>query len=668
VEASCEEIAVPQVADWRELNKQSLTAELGACYEQLCNALNAAGVEVPEKTLPVRSLGAPELTARPATPTTLDELCATFQLSPFARQLLLLCVGLELDPRFATLFAAANGDPGRAFPTFGFALALLPEPEWSALMPSMPLRRWRLIEVGPGSSLMQSPLRIDERLLHYLVGFDHLDERFAGLLSPVARTTPLVPSHQVLVEGITSIWAERERKTMLPVVQLCGDDRASKRDLAAHACQQIGLTLWSIGGDLLPSTAADLEAMVRLWTREAALSQGALLIDASDLDTADAVHALAALRLAERVTGVVIFMSRERRQSLQRPFVTIDVQKPSSSEQQAMWRSSLGDPGSRLNGQITRLTAQFNLNAQAITELSASVLGSASAEQLEPALWEACRAYARPRLDDLAQRLDTPAGWQDLILPEAQFRVLREIAAHVRQRARVYDEWGFAGRGARGLGISALFAGVSGTGKTLAAEVLANVLRLDLYRIDLSAVVSKYIGETEKNLRRIFDVAEESGAILLFDEADALFGKRSEVKDSHDRYANIEVSYLLQRMESYRGLAILTTNLKHALDTAFLRRIRFVIQFPFPDEPQRAAIWRRMFPQQTPREGLDYDRLAQLHVPGGNIRNIALRAAFLAADTPEPVQMRHLLDAARSEYAKLEKPLPETEVAGWVLR
>jgi SpoVK/Ycf46/Vps4 family AAA+-type ATPase len=252
-----------------------------------------------------------------------------------------------------------------------------------------------------------------------------------------------------------------------------------------------------------------------------------------------------------------------------------------------------------------------------------------------------------------------------LVLPQAQRQILREIATHVRQRAKVYEAWGFVTKGERGLGISALFAGNSGTGKTMAAEVLANEVRLDLFRIDLSAVVSKYIGETEKNLRRVFDAAEEGGAILLFDEADALFGKRSEVKDSHDRYANIEVSYLLQRMEAYRGLAILTTNMKDALDPGFLRRIRFVVQFPFPDAAERIEIWRRMFPTQTPVHGLDMTKLAKLHVAGGNIRNIALNAAFLAADANEPVRMNHVLRAARAEYAKIEKPLTDAEIGGW---
>jgi SpoVK/Ycf46/Vps4 family AAA+-type ATPase len=213
----------------------------------------------------------------------------------------------------------------------------------------------------------------------------------------------------------------------------------------------------------------------------------------------------------------------------------------------------------------------------------------------------------------------------------------------------------------RGLGVSALFAGDSGTGKTMAAEVIAAELRLNLYRIDLSAVVSKYIGETEKNLRRLFDSAENGGAILFFDEADALFGKRSEVKDSHDRYANIEINYLLQRMEAYRGLAILATNMKSALDPAFMRRLRFIVTFPFPGPAQRKSIWQSVFPDDLPRETLDYDRLSRLHATGGNIHSIALNAAFLAAKAGSPVTMPLVLEAARAEFRKLERPVNEAD-------
>lgn len=343
--------------------------------------------------------------------------------------------------------------------------------------------------------------------------------------------------------------------------------------------------------------------------------------------------------------------------------------KPTRPEQADIWRASLR--GAQFDGAIESLVGQFSLGAVAIR--SAAQRGDALAhmaheshEQLAQRLWDACRIEARPRLEGLAERIQPYATWRDLVLPAKEQEQLRQIAMHVGQRVKVYEQWGFGERSARGLGISALFAGPSGTGKTTAAEVLASELRLDLFRIDLSQVISKYIGETEKNLGRLFDAADQGAAVLLFDEADALFGKRSEVKDSHDRYANVEVSYLLQRMEAYRGLAILTTNRKTALDQAFLRRIRFVVEFSFPEIAQRAEMWRRIFPARTPTEDLNIERLARLRVSGGNIQNIAMGAAFLAADSGQPVRMEHLLTAARMEFAKLETPLSDAEVAGWL--
>ena len=240
--------------------------------------------------------------------------------------------------------------------------------------------------------------------------------------------------------------------------------------------------------------------------------------------------------------------------------------------------------------------------------------------------------------------------------------MLHQITDQVSQRNRVYKDWGFRQKMNRGLGINALFAGESGTGKTMAAEVIANALELDLYRIDLSAVINKYIGETEKNLRKLFDAAEDSGAILFFDEADSLFGKRSEVKDSHDRYANIEINYLLQRMESYSGLAILATNMKGALDKAFVRRLRFIVDFPFPKAEERMEIWKKVFPADTPTDNhLDYERLAKMNLTGGNIHNVALNAAFLAAQENNLITMPLVLNAARTEYKKLERPAKESD-------
>lgn len=603
-----------------------------------------------------------------ATPSALETLCATFGLSPFERDALMLCAGVDLDATFAALCAEAQNDPQRVAPTFGLALAALPDPHWSAIAPNGRLRRWRLVELGPGSSLTRSPLRISERVLHYLAGVQHLDERLAGLVDPVHTSGDLVPSQRALADQLLAAWSHAPR-ARLPIIQLCGDDRSGKRAIAEAACAGLGLKLNVMRADVLPTSPGELMALIYTWEREAALSGSALLLDCDALDPSDTAHTALVVRMAEQLNGAMILACRDRQAILERPTLALYVFKPSTDEQRAAWRSALGPAEAKLNGQLDMLVTQFNLDTQSIRAASAEALERAehmANGDLGRAIWEACRTRGRVRMDDLAQRIEPAAGWDDLVLPEAQRQILRDVAAHVRQRARVYESWGFAGKGARGLGISALFAGSSGTGKTMAAEVLAGTLHLDLYRIDLSAVVSKYIGETEKNLRRIFDTAEEGGAILLFDEADALFGKRSEVKDSHDRYANIEVSYLLQRMEAYRGLAILTTNLKSALDIAFMRRIRFVIQFPFPDAAQRVEIWRRIFPRNTPTEGLDLERLAQLNVAGGNIRNIALNAAFLAADAGEPVRMHHLLRASRAEYAKLEKSLTNAETAGWV--
>jgi SpoVK/Ycf46/Vps4 family AAA+-type ATPase len=270
-------------------------------------------------------------------------------------------------------------------------------------------------------------------------------------------------------------------------------------------------------------------------------------------------------------------------------------------------------------------------------------------------LWEACRQQSQWQLDDLAQRIEPAYGWDDLVLPAEVDAQLREIGAQVMYRHLVYGAWGYEHRLNRGRGISALFAGASGTGKTMAAEVLANELKLPLYRIDLAGVVSKYVGETEKNLRRIFHSAEQSGTVLFFDEADALFGKRTDVKDSHDRYANIEVNYLLQLMETYSGLAILATNRRQAIDRAFLRRLRFVVDFVFPGVYHRRRIWRRVFTSDVPLGRIDYNQLAQLEIAGGNIHSIALNAAFLAAADGGVVQMEHIMAAARREYAKIDK-------------
>jgi hypothetical protein len=590
----------------------------------------------------------------------LESLCHTFGLSEFERAIVLLCAGVELDSGFAAACAAAQGDPARRFATFGLALAALPEPHWSALAPAAPLRRWRLVEAAPGE-LTAAPLRLDERVLHYLVGVEHLDERLAGLVEATPPADEPTPSQRIVADQIVTAW--RRVDGPLPVAQLCGADPAAQLTVAAGAAASLGLSLLTVDAARLPSDPRELETVARLCERESALAGAALLVEAdADLD----VPAASLGQFLATTAAPLLLGTREPRRIRHRATVVVEARRPTVAEQRATWRRELesDDPFS-----ADRLAGQFDLGPAAIRAVCRQAAGAGSRPESTfgiEALWDACRIRVRPALDGVALRIEPDAGWDDLVLPLACRQILEQVAAHVAHRLTVYEDWqlGRVG-GARGLGTSVLFAGPSGTGKTLAADVLAHELRLDLYRIDLSQVVSKYIGETEKNLRRVFDAAEEGGAVLLFDEADALFGKRSEVRDSHDRYANIEVSYLLQRMETYRGLAILTTNLRDALDPAFLRRIRFAVTFPFPDAALRAEIWRRAFPAATPLGPLDVDALARLNVTGGNIRNISVNAAFLAAAAGEPVGMAHLARAARTEYAKLDKPLTAVEMRGW---
>ncbi|MGH9508409.1 MAG: ATP-binding protein [Terriglobales bacterium] len=676
--------------NWQEANQEYLVACLagvrGVLERHAAAPRTAPASSQGEATSPTKVLQPPwTLPAPPA----LERLRQTFGLSGFERALLLLCAGMELDSSFASLCAAAQGDAQRSYPTFSLALAAFPSAHWSALSPAAPLRYWRLVEVGAGSTLASSPLRVDERTLHFLAGVDHVDERLAPLLESVVAPGELVASHRRVADRVAEVWSRGGASPAVLVVQLCGDDLPGCRAVAAAACAAVGLRLCVMSAQGVPLADAELDAFIRLWEREAALAGRVLLLECDELE-ADGARPLVVARLLERVRSLLLISSREPRRIRHRPTMICEVSKPTAGEQHALWEAALGSAASRANGGLHSLVSQFRLSAAAIGSVCAEAVGlprageaseatnaplakqardaaaSSDATDLAGALWEACRGQARPRLEGLAQRIVPRETWQDLVLPDAQLRLLREIAAHVRQRAVVYERWGFAGKSSRGFGISALFVGPSGTGKTMAAEVLADELRLDLHRIDLSQVVSKYIGETEKNLRRVFDVAEEGGTILLFDEADALFGKRSEVKDSHDRYANIEISYLLQRMEAYRGLAILTSNMKDAVDSAFLRRIRFIVHFPFPDFAQRARIWQRIYPASTPTEGLELAKLARLNVAGGNIRSIALHAAFLAAERQEPVRMEHLLRAAQVEYTKLERSLTDAEIGGWL--
>jgi hypothetical protein len=589
-------------------------------------------------------------------------------LTTFEEHLLLLCAGRDLDPSLGRSCSQANGDPSWPHPTFALAMTMFDDAAWDAVSPERPLRLWRLIDINQadGDPLTLSALRADERIVSYIKGLNYLDDRLAPLLVPFDPLTSanlrLPASQQDMAAKAASFIIQGSGGQSSPVVQLVGSDPSSSQLVANHIAEQVGLHLFRLPAAQLPQGSADLLTLSRLWERESVLLPIALYLDIGggdattdqpERDTRSAVR-----RFLDRTNGVFLVGTRDVLPQLGTAGIAVDLRKPMPIEQRQAWQDG---PAALIPADAAVLAGQFNLDLATIDALSRRVVASDDDGTPFERAWQACLTSTRPRLDLLAHRLDARASWDDIVLPDEANGLLHEIADQARTRSHVYDEWGFRSRMSRGLGISALFAGESGTGKTMAAEVLAGELGLNLYRIDLSAVVSKYIGETEKNLRQLFDAAEDGGAILFFDEADALFGKRSEVKDSHDRYANIEVNYLLQRMEAYEGLAILATNLRNALDRAFLRRLRFIVTFPFPGVAERAEIWRRAFPRETPLADLDVARLGRLDLTGGSIANVALNAAFTAARDDGHVTMPLVLDAARAEFRKLNKPINEAD-------
>jgi hypothetical protein len=592
-------------------------------------------------------------------PPAMTLLARRMNLSSFERDVLLLAVAMELDTRIAGLCARAHGDAALAYPTFGLAFALFdgaaeeddPRSHWDGRSPAGALRYWRLIEVQQSFTqpLLLSPLRADERIVDFIKGMSELDERVAPLLTIIEHVHDSLPSSQAA--AVREIERELVRDESDPrPVQLLGRDPESKQLVASHVAHRRGLRLYRISAELLPQQPAELETLVRLWVRETLLLRVALYVDASDVDRAADAHAAPLKRFLARLRGVV-FVDAKETWPVPRGSHSLDVGKPTPAEQRALWSETLGESVG-----AAKLAAQYNFSAASIRRIAADAADTGGNVSFPRARSRAART-TRMRVDALAQRIDAKAKWKDIVLPDDELALLKQIAAHVAGRSTVYDDWGFRRQMNRGFGISALFAGESGTGKTMAAEVIANALKLTLHRIDLSSVVSKWVGETEKNLQQLFNAADDANGILFFDEADALFGKRTEVQQSQDRFANIEINFLLQRLESYRGLAILATNMKTALDAAFLRRLRFVVDFPFPNAELRRQIWQRAFPAKVPKQGLELDRLAKLNLTGGSIHNVALASSFAAAEAGTPVTMPIVLEAARMELRKLEKPI-----------
>ena len=602
----------------------------------------------------------------------LKKLFSSYRLSPFEILVIFLCLAVEIEPSIGQLCAEMQGKE-LPYPTVNLALTLLPQPSWSAFNADSPLFRWQFIHLQETRPFTLSPLSIDRPIFFYLLGESYVDPHLEGFIQPFSEenTVPLTPSQKEIAASFRSAWEHPSSPSAPPIFQLYGNDSVVCRAIAQAACQPDGRPLYRASLSSFtphPGNAFDsaqLKFVAGRWQRAARLTNAVLLLECHDVDLSEPTLRLVLKTLLSELKAPLVLSADERVRVPEIALRTIEVPLPNYEERKAIWKATLGDRAP--DRALEAIADFFALPLQDITAICDRIPDHIeSPGDLAVCLWHGCRHQARARLDAIAQRVETPLTWQDLILPDECMQLLESIVATTRNRFIVHHQRGFVRKSERGLGLCALFAGQSGTGKTTAAEIIAKTLGLDCYRVDLSTIVSKYVGETEKNLKQIFDAADAGGVVLLFDEADALFGKRGEVKEARDRYANMEVSYLLQRIETYRGLAILTTNLKQSIDDAFLRRLNFIVKFPFPDAAQRERIWRRAFPEDMPVEDLDYKKLAKFSVAGGNIRNITISSAFMATDAEGPVTMAHLLEAARQEYVKLERNLPESEVRGWV--
>jgi AAA+ superfamily predicted ATPase len=601
----------------------------------------------------------------------LARLASHFDLSSFDVDLLVVALAPEIDLRYERVYAYLQDDVTRRRPSVDLALSLLcgsPEEKLARrihLATHAPLVRFGLVDLvsegSPAPPLLARPLVVDRQILGGLLGIDGLDERCAGFtsLSWPRRGFDGLP---LVLRELT----ERAVDTGMPL-RLALHGHAGGGQAAAEAiASATSAPLVSAGASLLLAEPDAAEA-VRLVFRERWLRWAVLLIDGVDgFDQRERPLEAAALAAElSRDGGIVVLAGREawrappvRTGSL--GLLAVELRAPDADRRRAVWEEG----GARLAApDLVALAERFVLSEAQIREAAASALARGAGAS-HGAWFAAARAQSAQDLGKLAVKLEPSASWDDLVVPDDVLVQLHELEAWVTHRRRVLDDWGFGRRLSRGRGATALFAGAAGTGKTLAAEVVAGELGLDLYRIDLSGVVSKYIGETEKNLDRIFSAAEGANAVLFFDEADALFGKRSEVNDSHDRYANIEISYLLQKMEAYEGVAILATNLRGNLDQAFVRRLAFIVTFPFPEEDERRRIWEIVWPAETPlADDLDLDGLAAAHrLSGGQIKNAALAAAYLAASNGGVVAREHVEAALRREYEKLGRAAPALEV------
>ncbi len=648
-----------------------------------------------------RARAAAEAARQQGAPSRLETLAGAFDLDPFDLDTLLVCLAPALDLRYERFYAFLQDDVTCKRPTLNLVLDLLagdagPEGRLRLQLRfsgDAPLFRYRLLEWVPEAGGGQAPplgraLAVDPAVVSWLLGryVPHAELGGQAVLSSGPE------------DEVDGLLAGRVGRRLAPgdaIAVLTGVDHAAQQAAARLLAARAGRPLLAVDlGALLDGGASPMGAL-QVALRDARLTGALLCLNGWDACCSGRAEAGQGREGAAREVppellaalcahpGPLVVAGRAAWQAegidRQRTFLWLDLPAPDHVQRRALWCHYLTGGGEGAgrplapdipgvdDHHLDALAGQFSLTTGQIRDAVASArdLAARAGEPLHAThLLAAARAHSNPRLSSLASKIVPRYNWEDIVLPPDQLSLLHEIVATIRGRPLVLETWGVGRKLASSAGVTMLFSGEPGTGKTMAAEVMANELGLDLYKIDLSTIVSKYIGETEKNLEQIFVEAQSSNAILFFDEADAIFGKRSEVRDAHDRYANIEVSYLLQRMEAYQGVTILATNLRANLDEAFTRRLQFAVDFPFPDEGDRRRIWHTLFPPGVPREEeLDFTLLARrFKLAGGNIRNVLVSAAYLAASDGGRVGMRHLLHGTRRELQKMGRLVNERDL------
>ena len=582
----------------------------------------------------------------------LRELAHDFGLEPLDLELLLVALACEIDSRFEQLFGYLNDDVTRRRPSVAAALALCGVPLASShgrhRLLHGPLVTSGLLELDePDRPLPGRQLRVPDRVVGHLLGDDAPDRSLEGVLLDEDDVAWGDPTRLVsaLTGGARLVYL-REQPT------------GSGRVLAVRALHAAGHGALVLDGSAL-AAGGDLGGGVRTAVREAHLTRSGLVVSGVE-DLVGHPRALRGL-VAARVPVLVVGRRSWDPSWSEWPPLLLDVPASTVAERTALWQLSLGTD----RRDTASATTPFRLRPEQVTRAARAARQQATldGELTVDHVRVGARAENGTELERLARRIEPAVGWDDLVLPGTAVTALREISTRARHREQVLGDWRMRPGGGRGRGVAALFAGDSGTGKTMSAEVVAHDLGLDLYVVDLATVVDKYIGETEKNLERIFAGAAGVNAVLLFDEADAVFGRRSEVKDAHDRYANIESAYLLQRMETFDGLVVLATNLRANIDDAFIRRLDVVVDFPVPDAAQRTALWDRCLGHRVRRDD-DVDLTfcgEAFELAGGAIRSAAVTAAYLAADDGGTIAMRHVVSAVYREYRKLGRLTLESE-------